>query len=113
MNLINNQFSGATMSPHQRYNVVKALASLEKDNITKSLDPIELNPNAFEKANKKYSKFMQTLRLLSPASELIIKNEFCTKTYDKEWYDKHFSRTTYYKNRKKAIEEFLYFYLNE
>ncbi|MCS4536977.1 MULTISPECIES: MG284/MPN403 family protein [unclassified Mycoplasma] len=101
-----------TLSPQQRYNAVKSLAMLDKaykKNEVKNKLLLSIQNN--NKANFPESKFQRTLELLKPESAFIIRNEF-NENNNRDWYDLHFSKTTYYKNRKKAIEEFLYFYLN-
>ncbi|WP_029608668.1 MG284/MPN403 family protein [Mycoplasma simbae] len=107
MTMINIAQNANSFSAQQRYNVVKSLAQLDKANN-------ELGFKQYKgKIIPKYrSRFAQTMAMLTPISSMIIENEFNNKN-TKDWYDKHFSKTTYYKNRKKAIEEFLYFYLNQ
>ncbi|QBF34854.1 hypothetical protein EG856_02945 [Mycoplasmopsis phocirhinis] len=101
-----------TLSPQQRYNAVKSLAMLDKAfkkyQIKNKFIDKTLNENNVPLI---LSKFQRTLEFLKPQNAFIIKNEF-NEHNNRDWYDLHFSKTTYYKNRKNAIEEFLYFYLN-
>ncbi|MCR8966486.1 MG284/MPN403 family protein [Mycoplasma zalophidermidis] len=109
---LRNQYFNSFLTNQQRYNAVKSLALLDKANKKAQLK-MTLNNRVKNTEINNYSKFDQTIEMLNKNSKLIIENEFVIKNQDKEWYDMHFSRTTYYKKRRKAIEEFLYFYLNE
>lgn len=46
------------------------------------------------------------LLICEPETELIIRNMFVTNRLQKEWYLEYFSKTTYYRKRKEAINEF-------
>lgn len=114
--MINTQLNyfGNFLSPKDQYNIVKSLAKLD---YADKKSKIKIAQNNFGNSSKlidtmQNSKFMQTLELLPKDSAFIIENEFTKKNNSKDWYEEKFSRTTYYKNRKKAIKEFLYFYIN-
>lgn len=62
-----------------------------------------LNQN---KANRAISVFEQLLNVLSPTSRLIIENMFLVPNKNEEWHDKYFSKTTFYKKSKIAMDEF-------
>ncbi len=47
-----------------------------------------------------------TLENCSRVSQLIIRKEFL-EINDKNWYMEFFSRTTFYRNKKKAVKEFI------
>lgn len=53
------------------------------------------------------SFFEQVLDLLSPTSHLIIENLYLKRDISKNWFDKYFCKTTYYKRKHDAIDEFL------
>ncbi|MGY5139198.1 MG284/MPN403 family protein [Mycoplasmopsis gallinarum] len=58
--------------------------------------------------------FKKTLLCLSDLSKLIIQEEFLNGLHKKEncWFETYFSKSTYYKKRKQAIDEFLFYYLD-
>lgn len=102
------------LTAQQRYNAVKALALLDEANTKAQIKNIQILKfkNLLNQDTKIHSKFRDTISFLSEPSAMIIENEFINKDNSKDWYDNHFSKATYYKKRRKAIEEFLYFYLN-
>ncbi|WP_408633498.1 MG284/MPN403 family protein [Mycoplasmopsis iners] len=71
------------------------------------------NKNCIEKklSNFYSEAFAKTLNCLSSVSSLIITNQFLTKNTNKYWYSEYFSKTTYYKKRIEAIDEFLSYYI--
>lgn len=112
MNNIQNMYFTQHISSAERYNAVKSLAMLDKANKKAQLMLKYSNKMNQTNDNAPISRFKETLSLMDKTSAMIIEKEFDEYNTDKFWYDKYFSKTTYYKNRKKAIEEFLYFYLN-
>ncbi|MGP1451385.1 MAG: MG284/MPN403 family protein [Metamycoplasmataceae bacterium] len=60
--------------------------------------------------SNKNNHFKKVLDSLDPLSYLIILNTYIKQHNDKDWMDEYFSRSTYYKRRKIALEEFLYLY---
>lgn len=56
---------------------------------------------------KGLSIFETVMGLLNPEEYLIIKNEFLSST-DSLWYLNKWSKTTYYKIKHKAVDQFIY-----
>ncbi|MDJ1645605.1 MG284/MPN403 family protein [Mycoplasma phocimorsus] len=69
---------------------------------------IELKKHLSEIKNVKFlSIFDQVLNLLSPTSYLIIYNDYINQNSKKDWKDMYFSKTTYYKRKHQAVDEFI------
>ncbi|QJR43601.1 hypothetical protein HLA87_02260 [Mycoplasma miroungigenitalium] len=98
---LRSQYFNSFLTNQQRYNAVKSLALLDKANKKAQLKMTQ-NSQVNSIGINNYSKFDQTIEMLNKNSKLIIENEFVIKNQDKEWYDMHFSRTTYYKKKKKS-----------
>lgn len=105
------------MSNLQKYRSVETIINMEKAIFLKNRqeDFIEkyYKKNVNSRSNNYFSdKFKRVYNCLSGVSQLIIKNEFMKQSENKLWYQDYFSKSTYYKNRKNAIDEFLIYYLD-
>ncbi|WP_029513165.1 MG284/MPN403 family protein [Mycoplasmopsis primatum] len=58
------------------------------------------------------NKFMKVLSSLSKNYKHLLENEFL-KDNDSFWYTDFYSKTTYYKYRKNAVNEFLIYYFED
>ncbi|EGV00492.1 hypothetical protein MCSF7_03038 [Mycoplasmopsis columbina SF7] len=106
-----NYFSN--MSSKEKYKTVQYICNIEKLN-DKNFQLASHNQNNIVSAGlKPVNKLKKTLALLSEHSKLIIEKDFLNKYGDKRWMDDLFSKATYYKYKNNAVEEFLYFYLNQ
>ncbi|VDR41874.1 Uncharacterised protein [Mycoplasmopsis caviae] len=105
------------MSNLQKYRSVETIINMEKAIFIKNKqeafsDKYSTNNEAsFRSKNFFTDKFKKVFNCLSNVSQLIIKNEFMKRNENKLWYEDYFSKSTYYKNRKIAIDEFLIYYL--
>ncbi|WP_027120573.1 MG284/MPN403 family protein [Mycoplasmopsis lipofaciens] len=109
-----NQYFMGLLSTKDKVNAIKTICKLEDANECAKLKKIN---NANLDLNKKITlplnKLNKVLRLLSKNSLLIIRNDFINKYKSKNWFEQYFSKTTYYKYKREALEEFLYLYVNE
>lgn len=114
-----NYFMGL-VSSKEKLDAIKAICKLEKIN-QKANERMALNPkiknghynNALSQVTiEPINKLKKILSMLTETSANIIQHEFLENLTCKEWIDKYFSRATYYKRRKEAIEEFLFYYFN-
>ncbi|MGZ9413993.1 MG284/MPN403 family protein [Mycoplasma sp. AC157] len=70
---------------------------------------INLDPNNQNKivAEKPVSIFEKIMDLIEPEYSYILRKEFLEN--NKNWFKKHWSKSTYYKNINKAIDRFLFY----
>ena len=62
------------------------------------------------KEDQNYVNYVNRIYLLlSNESRFIIRNEFILKR-DFFWWEKMYSRSTYYRHRSRALKEFIYYY---
>ncbi|VEU75691.1 Uncharacterised protein [Mycoplasmopsis maculosa] len=104
---------------NEKYKIVQTICNLEinklkinemnKNGITiTSLDQI----NNY-KLNKIHGRIKDTISKLNYANKIILLNDFIFKNENnKFWYEEFFSKSTYYKKRAEAVEEFLFYFLN-
>lgn len=118
LNLLAIQAKNYDLSNLEKYKIVETICRIEKAkakfDLQKRLTLRKQNLSIadYQEKNNLYSdKLKQVLDCLSESSQNIIKNEFL---FSKEifWYEKYFSKTTYYKKRKEAVDEFLAYYID-
>ncbi|MGY5139141.1 MG284/MPN403 family protein [Mycoplasmopsis gallinarum] len=108
---LNNYFSNKLSSIEQA-KIVKTICKMEKINRSLWKEKEKIN----NKSKIKYepiNRLNKVLNLLGTNSKLIIENDFINQNTNKDWMLDYFSSTTYYKFRKIATEEFLYYYFNQ
>ncbi len=59
---------------------------------------------------KSISLFETLIGLLNVDHALIIKKDFIDDKHDEKWYENHWSKTTYYKIKKEALDAFLFLF---
>ncbi|WP_406616993.1 MG284/MPN403 family protein [Mycoplasmopsis adleri] len=109
------------ISDLEKYRAVEAICRLEKASArinakegfkSRSSSSSLLDNQPFHKENIFLSdKFKNILECLSDDSKHIIFMEFIKPKHN-FWYEDFYSKTTYYKKRKKAVNEFLSYYIN-
>ncbi|VEU77168.1 MG284/MPN403 family protein [Mycoplasmopsis columbina] len=119
MNLLHQQTYFHNMSNIEKYKSVENICFLElSKSKSQRWDALknsysELQNKDEYKLNKFYSNnFSKVLACLTDISKMIIENEFLNNNKNKSWYLLYFSKTTYYKYRNNAIDEFLFYYLD-
>lgn len=90
---------------YKRLNAIKEFVKGKNDFDEQGLNDriVELGKEHF----KSSSLFETMIGLLRADHALIIKNEFI-ETMESEWYEQHWSRTTYFNLKKAAIDAFLF-----
>ncbi|WP_027120713.1 MG284/MPN403 family protein [Mycoplasmopsis lipofaciens] len=109
------------MSKLQRFKSVKTICQLElgrakvarHDAFIKKVKNQAFNSRENLTLADYYSeKFTKVLLCMTESNRFILQKEFLEKNNDKFWYEDFMSKTTYYKRRNEAVDEFLYFYLD-
>ncbi|MDI4567716.1 MAG: hypothetical protein E7Y34_01370 [Mycoplasma sp.] len=59
--------------------------------------------------NQPISYFEKMLKIMDVNHRLIIQNDFIEQSKNSSWYENYWSKSTYYKLKHEAIEEFLSF----
>lgn len=112
------------VSSKEKENAVKTICKMEKINSEANKRirlylKSQMDKNKDYETTEEYKKllinaqnkhFSDVLNSLDPINYLIILNNYIKQNTNKDWTDEYFSKTTYYKKRKSAIEEFLYLY---
>ncbi|MEA4115302.1 hypothetical protein VBM87_00690 [Mycoplasma sp. 744] len=96
----------------EKYKIVQNICNIERANkewyLLKSKTD-NIYKNILLQPENKLDKVMNCLE---NTSKLIIEKDFINKYTQKEWYEDYFCKTVYYKHKNEAVEEFLYYYLN-
>ncbi|WP_029512872.1 MG284/MPN403 family protein [Mycoplasmopsis iners] len=100
------------LSNKEKYKTVEKICNIEKYN-SKRYHMLKTQKHfSVDKPFKPENRLQKVMEMLGEISKLIIENDFLTKYSDKNWYEDYFCKTNYYKYKNKAVEEFLYYYLN-
>lgn len=114
MNLTFNDYFMGLISHKDQNSVLHNIFKMEKVNeqaYKKTIergDKVNILKNIFKPKNKS----QHILSIMKPELAQIIKEDFL-KSQSKNWFKDYYSKNTYYKYRKQAVEEFLYHYFNE
>lgn len=87
---------------YKRYKMMNINTNPDRTSVNK------LKEKLAEVKNIKFlSIFDQVLNLLIPTSYLIIYNDYIAENKRGNWRDLYFSKTTYYKRKHEAVDEFI------
>ncbi|WP_027334549.1 MG284/MPN403 family protein [Mycoplasmopsis felifaucium] len=114
-----NNIQRYDLSNLEKYKAVETICRLEKAKAKleshKSLKDRKNNLSSIDKTFKNNNflsdKLLRVLDCLCEDSKHIIINEFFENS-GQLWYEDFYSKTTYYKKRKFAVEEFLSYYID-
>ncbi|KUH47639.1 MG284/MPN403 family protein [Mycoplasmopsis meleagridis] len=101
------------ISNKEKYKIVQGICNVEKANKQSYLLAKQSKSGYIKEAVlEPDNKLERVLNLLEETNKLIIENDFINKYTDKDWYEQYFCKSSYYKHKNNAVEEFLYYYLN-
>lgn len=121
MNFTYTNYFNNCLTPKEKTDAIKSLCKIEianeKWNISKEnslkFSEQDKTKNIFNIIShyQSVSKLRKVLSYMKPDNAKLIEECFI-KNKKPEEISKYISKATYYRNRKNAIEEFLYYYLN-
>ncbi|MBZ4195302.1 MG284/MPN403 family protein [Mycoplasma tauri] len=102
------------MSESEKYKTVAMIFHLEKAKARLKARKRLFSQNRNEEKNGfTYSENLhRALECISPESKHLLRKEFLEEK-ESYWYEKYYSKTTYYKYRRNAVDEFLAYYISE
>ncbi|MDD3383887.1 MAG: hypothetical protein WC123_02520 [Bacilli bacterium] len=92
-----------------QYCKAKKVIELKKQGYTYLLEE-SLDGNYYNKQESLINYIDEIYSMLSINSKIIIDKEYIKKDTNSYWWEKYYSRSTYYRQRIKAINEFLEIY---
>ncbi|UUM25650.1 hypothetical protein NQV05_00640 [Mycoplasmopsis agalactiae] len=104
------------MSDLEKYKFVATICRIEKARakLDERSNLLYSNRNKIHHRSRTFfsDKFNRALECLEDNYKHLITKEFLEKE-NNYWYEEFYSKTTYYKYRKKAVDEFLAYYLDK
>ncbi|WP_338822514.1 MG284/MPN403 family protein [Mycoplasmopsis felifaucium] len=116
MNYTYKNYFQNTLTPKEKIDAIKSICKLEEANI-KANKLVKTAQNLFgantinDYINTSGSKLHSILSIMTPENAKVFQDIFLNKV-SKYNNTEFVSQSTYYRNRKNAIEEFLYYYIN-
>lgn len=117
MNYTYRNYFNDALSAKEQMEAIKSLCKLEiankkaRENEVNRYALLGLNHYAKQNLLTK-TKIDSILAIMSPESANFFKKCFLGRNKKENYDDLNMSKSTYYRARKKVIEEFLYYYLN-
>lgn len=105
------------LSNLEKYKTVETICRLEiaRAKMMRANDITNYSPKTLLDYKEKEffsKKLLRVLECLTKEQRHLIKNEFLNKDKKKFWYEDFYSKTTYYKRRSEAVNDFLLLYID-
>lgn len=94
----------------QMYKKLQAIHEFIKEKETSHTNLSDKIVDAGRENFKSISLFETLLNLMSVDYSMVIQKEFIEDTKDDKWYEQFWSKTTFYKVKKEAMDSFLFLF---
>ncbi|VEU75655.1 Uncharacterised protein [Mycoplasmopsis maculosa] len=113
MNITYENYFNSNINSKEKAKIIKSLCVLEKINSKIINDYKQHNKNILNLLKRKKPAFRiyNILAAMKPIYAKIIENDFIQEKENK-WYNKEMKKSTYYRNKNLAMDEFLFLYIN-
>ncbi|UUD35028.1 hypothetical protein NPA07_04445 [Mycoplasmopsis caviae] len=113
MNLTFNDYFMGLISHKDQSNIMQNILTMEKVNeeAYKKISENEPEKSLLLTESRPKNKSKHILSIMKPQLAKIIREDFLNRS-NKNWFKDFYSKNTYYKYRKQAVEEFLYHFFN-